>query len=405
MKINEVVARSIEDSRGKPTIEVQVDAGHDVFIATVPSGASTGVNEALELRDADGRGVLKAIENINKIIAPKLKGKDATNQKEIDELLIALDGTENKSKLGANAILGVSMAVARAGAAAAKVPLYSYLAQLSGNKNKLFIPLPMFNILNGGRHAKNGLDIQEFMIVPSKKTIAENLVLCNKIFGNLQREIEKDFDKDHLGLGDEGGFAPPIFSAEKALFLLRGASKDEGDISFALDSAASEFYENGKYVFEGQELTRSQLIDFYKELAKEFPIISFEDPFAENDWEGFKEFTNQMQGKIVIGDDLTTTNVKRIKEAHNKQAINGVLIKLNQIGTVTETINAINMTKAFGWKVAVSHRSGETMDDFIADLAVGTGADFLKAGSPAKPERMIKYQRLLQIEQELSLRK
>jgi enolase len=298
--------------------------------------------------------------------------------------------------------LGVSLAIARAGAGSKKVSLYKHLADLAGNKNKLYIPLPMFNILNGGRHAKNGLDIQEFMIVPHKKTIAENLVVCSKIFNNLKSEIEKDFGVDHLQLGDEGGFAPPITSAEKALFLIKGAVAGEKDVDFALDSAASEFYENGKYKLEGNELTRSQMIEFYKNLASEFPIISFEDAFAETDWEGFKDFTAEMEGKIVIGDDLTTTNVKIIKEAHSKKAINGVLIKLNQIGTVTETIEAINMTKSFDWKVAVSHRSGETMDNFIADLAVGTGADFLKAGSPAKPERMVKYQRLLEIENELN---
>jgi len=400
-KIKSIIAREILDSRGKPTVEVEVETEKGSYIASVASGASTGENEALELRDADGRGVQTAIKNVNEIIAPKLRGKDVLNQREIDELMIALDGTENKSKLGANAILPVSMAVARAGAAAKKVPLYKYIAELAGNKNKFFIPLPMFNILNGGRHAKNGLDIQEFMVIPHKKTIAENLVVCSKIFNNLKNEIEKDFGKDHLELGDEGGFAPPISSAEKALFLLKGASAGEADVKFALDSAASEFCKDGKYILEKNQLTRGQMIEFYKNLAGEFPIISFEDPFSETDWEGFKEFTHEMPGKIIIADDLTTTNIKKIKEAHSKLACNGVLIKLNQIGSLTETIEAVNMTKSFGWKVAVSHRSGETMDNFIADLAVGTGADFLKAGSPAKPERMVKYQRLLEIENEL----
>jgi len=402
-KIKNVVAKEIKDSRGKPTVQVEVETDKGVFIASVPSGASTGENEALELRDADGKGVLKAIENVNKIIAPRLKGKNPENQKEIDELMLDLDGTENKLKLGANAILGVSMAVCRAGAGAKKISLYRYIAELAENGSLLFIPLAMFNILNGGRHVHKDphLDIQEFMIVPGKKTIAENLVICNKIFNNLKAEIEKEFGQNHLDLGDEGGFAPPISSVERALFLLKGAVGAEKDVSFALDSAASEFYDNGKYKIEGNELTRSQTVEFYKNLSKEFPIISFEDPFAETDWEGFKEFTAEMKGKTVIGDDLTTTNVKRIKEAHNKQAINGVLIKLNQIGTVSETLDAINMTKSFGWKVAVSHRSGETTDDFIADLAVGSGADFLKAGSPAKEERMVKYNRLLQIENEL----
>ena len=403
-KIKNIKAREIKDSRGKPTVEVELETEKGIFVASVPSGASTGENEALELRDADGKGVSSAIKNVNEIIAPKLKGKDVLNQKEIDDFMIALDGTENKSKLGANAILAVSIAVCKAGAAAKKVPLYKHLADLSENKSALFIPLPMFNILNGGRHVHKEphLDIQEFMVVPHKKTIAENLVVCNKIFNNLKVEVEKDFGKENLDLGDEGGFAPPINSVERALFLLRGATEGEADVKFALDSAASEFYQNGKYILEKNELTRSQLVDFYKNLANEFPIISFEDPFSEEDWEGFKEFTSAMPGKIIIADDLTTTNIKRIKEAHNKSACNGVLIKLNQIGSVSETIEAINMTKSFKWKVAVSHRSGETMDNFIADLAVGTGADFLKSGSPAKPERMVKYQRVIEIEQELN---
>jgi len=400
-KIKSINAREVLDSRGRPTVEVEIETNAGIFKASVPSGASTGSNEALELRDADGKGVGTAIANVNEVIAPKIKGKNPENQKEIDELMIQLDGSENKAKLGANAILGVSMAVCRAGAASKKIPLYKHLAELSENKFSLFVPLPMFNILNGGRHAKNELDLQEFMIVPRKKTIAENLIICNDIFNKLKNAIKNQFSENCLELGDEGGFAPLISSAEKALFLLRGATDRHADVSFALDCAASEFYKSGKYVLEGRELTRSQMLDFYKDLTERFPIISIEDPFAEEDWQGFKEITKELPEKIIIGDDLTTTNINKIKEARNKQAINGVLIKLNQIGTVTETIEAINMTKSFCWKTAVSHRSGETMDDFIADLAVGTGADFLKAGSPAKEERMVKYQRLLQIEKEI----
>ena len=400
-KIKSIIAREILDSRGKPTVEVEVETDKGSFVDSVPSGASTGATEALELRDADGKGVAIAIKNVNEIIAPKLRGMDVLNQQAIDDLMIELDGTENKSKLGANAILAVSLAVCRAGAGAKKVPLYKHIAEISGNNERMKVPFAMFNIINGGAHAKNDLDIQEFMIVPQKKTFMESLVACNKIFNNLKNNIEKSFGAEHLQLGDEGGFAPPISTAEQALFLLKGASEGEHDIKFALDSAASEFYKNGKYVLEGNEMHREQMIEFYKNLAREFPIISFEDPFSEEDWEGFREFTKEMPDKIIIADDLTTTNIKRIKEAHNKSACNGVLIKLNQIGSVSETLAAINMTKSFGWKVAVSHRSGETMDNFIADLAVGTGADFLKAGSPAKPERMVKYQRLLEIEREL----
>jgi len=402
-KIKSIIAREIKDSRNKPTLEVELETEKGVFKASVPSGASTGINEALELRDEDGRGVLLAIKNVNEIIAPKLIGQSVINQREIDNLIIALDGTENKSKLGANAILGVSMAVCRAGATAQKMPLYKYIAEISENTEELKAPLPMFNILNGGAHAKNDLEIQEFMIVPQKKTMAENLIIGNNIFLKLKEAVRVNFGDEHLGLGDEGGFAPPISKAEQALFLIKNACEGHEDVKFALDCASSEFYKDGRYDLEGRELTRAELAEFYKELVNKFPIISIEDPFDEGDWQSFEEFTKEMGGKItIIGDDLTTTNIKRIKDAHNKSAINAVLIKLNQIGSVSETIDAINMTKSFGWKVVVSHRSGETMDNFIADLAVGAGADWLKSGSPAKEERMVKYQRVIEIEQELN---
>lgn len=402
-KIKRITAIEIKDSRNKPTVQVKVETESGVFTASVPSGASTGSNEALELRDADGKGVQTAINNVNEIIAPKLKGQSVVNQKEIDNLVLELDGTENKSKLGANAILGVSMAVARAGAAAKKMPLYRHIAELAGNNEKLFSPLPMFNIINGGAHAKNDLEIQEFMVVPQKSTMQENLILGNSIFGKLKEAVRANFGDEHLGLGDEGGFAPPIAKAEQALFLLKNATEGhENEVKFALDCAASEFYKNGKYVLEGRELTRSELLEFYKDLVARFGIISIEDPFSEDDWQGFEEFVSQMGDKLtIVGDDLTTTNIKRIKDAHGKKAINAVLIKLNQIGSVFETIEAINMTKSFGWKVIVSHRSGETLDNFIADLAVGTGANWLKSGSPAKEERMVKYQRVVEIENEL----
>ena len=404
-KIKSITAKEIKDSRGNPTISVELETDNGIFFAEVPSGASTGKNEAVELRDEDGKGVSLAIQNVNKMIAPKLKGKDVINQKEIDDLMIGLDGTENKSKLGANAILGVSMAVCRAGAAFKKVPLYQYISELSGfriHNSEFRIPFAMFNILNGGAHAKNGLDIQEFMVIPQKKTFIENLVLCNKIFGNLKENIEKSFGKDHLELGDEGGFAPPVSNTEQALFLLKNAVGVETDVKFALDCASSEFYKDGKYNIDDRELTKTELLEFYESLINNFQIISIEDPFSEEDWQGFEEILKQLGQKIlIVGDDLTTTNIKRIKEAHNKSACNGVILKLNQIGTVFETIEASNLAKSFGWKTIVSHRSGETMDNFIADFAVGTGADFIKSGSPAKEERMVKYKRLLEIEQEL----
>lgn len=403
-KIKNITGRQIKDSRGKPTIEVELETEKGVFIASVPSGASTGENEALELRDIDGRGVFKAIENINRIIAPQVKGKNPENQKEIDELMIALDGTENKSKLGANAILGVSMVVCRAGAGAKKFPLYHHIAELAGFKiqdSRFKIPLPMFNILEGGKHVhlQTHLDVQEFIIVPQKKTFAENLVVCNRVFQRLKDLIEKNYG--FAGLGDEGGFALAVPKTEQALYLLKSAGTDEG-VKIALDCAASQFYKEGKYQLEGREMTKTELLEFYTSLINNFPIISIEDPFSEEDWQGFELITRHLGEKIIIiGDDLTTTNIGRIKEAHNKSACNGVILKLNQIGTVSETIEASILAKSFGWKTIVSHRSGETMDDFITDLAVGLGADFLKAGSPAKPERMVKYNRLLEIEKEL----
>lgn len=409
-KIKKIVAREIKDSRGMPTVEVVLETEQGEFLASVPSGASTGENEALELRDADGRGVTTAIENVNEIIAPKLKGKNPENQKEIDELMIELDGTDNKSKLGANAILGVSIAVCRAGAATKKISLYRHIADLSGNDPPLVVPLAMFNILEGGVHTDDKTDTatQEFMVVPKKRTFAENLVSCNKIFNNLKNVLEENFGKEKIEMGFEGGFATPIKKTEQALFSLKGAIGDE-DCGIALDVAASEFYKNGKYNLDGKELTRAELLEFYKDMLKEFclpdgrqSIISIEDPFAQEDWNGFEDIIRQVgDNVIIVGDDLTTTNVKIIKDAHNKKACNGVILKVNQIGTVTETIEAGNLAKSFGWKTIVSHRSGETMDSFISDLAVGIGADFLKAGSPAKPERMVKYNRLLEIEQEI----
>jgi len=408
-KIKNIIAREIKDSRGNPTIEVELETDKGSFVASVPSGASTGGNEALELRDADGKGVLTVIKNVNEILAPKLKGKDVLDQKEIDRTMIELDGTENKSKLGANAILAISMAVCRAGAAASfakasagqakKIPLYKHISELSGMDYK--IPLPMFNLFEGGVHTdrETGMSVQEFMIVPQKKTMPENLVLCNKIYKDLKEVIEKNYG--NLPMGFEGGIEAPFAKTEQALYSFKAAVGKE-DVKIALDVAASEFYKNGKYVFEGRELTRSELLEIYKDFVNNFPIISIEDPYAEEDWQGFESIMRQLGSKItIVGDDLTTTNVKRIKEAHNKLACNGVILKINQIGTISETIEACNLAKSYGWKTIVSHRSGETMDNFIADLAVGLGADYLKAGSPAKEERMVKYQRLLEIEQEL----
>lgn len=404
-KVKDIIAREIKDSRGNPTVEVELETEKGSFIASVPSGASTGMAEALELRDQDGKGVFDAIKNVNKIIALKLKNHNVEEQAKIDKLLIELDGTENKSKMGANAILAVSMAVCRAGALAKKIPLYQYIAILAGVGGLLKIPLASFNILEGGVHAKNNLDIQEFMVVPQKKSFAENLMTGSKTFQNLKEILVKNYGGNANIMGDEGGFAPPISSTQQALFLLKNAIKKQ-DIKITIDCAASQFYKNGKYYLDGKEFTRSALLDFYKEIINIFPIIFIEDPFAEDDWEGFRQITKELSSKIsVIGDDLTTTNIKKIKEAHNKLACNGVILKLNQIGTVSETIEAAKLAKSFSWKTIVSHRSGETMDDFISDLAVGIGADFIKSGSPTKEERMVKYSRLLEIEKELIIRR
>jgi len=343
-----------------------------------------------------------AIKNVNEIITPKLKGLYPKNQNEIDELMIKLDGTKNKSKLGANAILAVSMAVCRAGAASKKIPLYQHVADLAGILSPLSLPFAGFNILEGGVHANNDLEIQEFMIVPQKRTFRENLVLVNKIFQNLKEILVKNYGNE-IKIGDEAGFAPQISKTEQALFLLKNAIGENQDVKIAIDCAASQFYNNGKYLLEDKEFTRTGLLDFYKDLAQRFHIIFIEDPFDQDDWEGFKEITKTLSPKItIVGDDLTTTNIKRIKEAYNKFACNGIILKLNQIGTVSETIEAAKLAKSFGWKTIVSHRSGETLDDFIADLAVGVEADFIKSGSPAKEERMVKYNRLLEIEDDLS---
>jgi len=414
-KIKSIIAREIKDSRGNPTIEVELETERGSFVASVPSGASTGKNEALELRDADGKGVQNAISNVNDIIAPKLKGKDPENQKEIDDLMIVLDGTENKSKLGANAILAVSIAVCRAGAGVKKIPLYRHVADLAGLGTSLVIPKAMFNILEGGVHTnrETGLRVQETMIVPQKKTMAENLIVCNKVFNNLKKNLKESFNPPSGGepeLGFEGGFEAPFSKVEQALYAVKNAIGGE-DTKIALDCAASQYFSaqggpasgwNGRYHIDGRELNRAELLEFYEDLAGRFPVISIEDPFSEDDWQGFESIVRQMKDRVfIIGDDLTTTNIKKIKEAHNKNACNGVILKLNQIGTVSETIEAANLAKSFGWKTIISHRSGETMDDFIADFAVGLSTDFIKSGSPAKEERMVKYSRLLEIEQEI----
>lgn len=408
--IEHVEAREILDSRGNPTVEVEVTlSGEAVGRAAVPSGASTGSREALELRDGDkarygGKGVLQAVENVNETINRELVDRNALHQAEIDQLLIELDGTPNKSKLGANAMLGVSMAVARAAAETVKQPLYRYL----GGVNATILPVPMMNIINGGAHADNTIDIQEFMIVPvGAYSFSEALRWGAEIFHTLRKVLaERNLA---TGVGDEGGFAPNLKSAAEALDLITHAIELAGyntkdQVKLALDVAASEFYQNGFYDMtgEGKKLNREQMVDYLAELANQYPIISIEDGMAEGDWDGWKLLTEKLGDKVqLVGDDLYVTNPAILQEGIEKGIANSILIKLNQIGTLSETLSAINMAHQAGYTTVISHRSGETEDSFIADLAVAVNAGQIKTGSLCRSERIAKYNQLLRIEQEL----
>lgn len=407
-KIKLIRAREILDSRGNPTIEVELITDLGNFLASVPSGASKGKYEAVELRNKDGRGVLKAVNNVNKIIAPKLKGEDVRNQKKIDQILIKLDGTKNKSKLGANSILGVSMAVSRAAAKAKNLPLWQYISQLFEIRSRTELPKACFNVIEGGVHAGNELDFQEFMIVPQIKPFSKALLVASEIYQELKNIIKQKYIDLAINLGDEGGFAPPVRAPEEAIELILKAAKNLGyqnEMAIILDVAASQFYLKGNYQMRIGTFTKEGLLNYYLDLIQKYPIIGLEDPFAEEDWEGWQDFNAKckMQNAklLVIGDDLTATNPQRIKMAYKKKACNAIILKPNQIGTVSETIEAAKLAKSFGWKIMVSHRSGETCDDFISDLAVGISADFIKAGAPARGERVAKYNRLLEIEKEI----
>jgi len=409
--IEKLWAMEILDSRGNPTIRVFVSlAGGITASASVPSGASTGENEAVELRDGDkkrygGKGVLKAVNNVNRIIAPEIIGKNAASQTEIDRIMIALDGTPNKGKLGANAILGVSMAVAKSAAVSAGLPIYAYL----GGAGAVRIPVPMMNILNGGKHADNSVDFQEFMVMPlGAPNFAEALRYGAETFHALKAILKK---KGYAtAVGDEGGFAPNLKSNDEACDVIVEAIKAADykpgkDVAIALDPAASSFYEKGKYVLSksGQGTkTSSEMTDLYKKWTEKYPIVSIEDGLAEDDWAGFKEHTKRLGGKIqIVGDDLYVTNTRFITRGIKERASNAVLIKLNQIGTVTETIEAIDMCRKAGWGFVISHRSGETEDTFMADFAVAMGGGQIKTGSACRSERIAKYNRLLEIESEL----
>lgn len=418
LPITDIYAREILDSRGNPTIEVEVLAG-DEFCgrAAVPSGASTGQFEALELRDIeeryDGLGVEMAVDHVNARIAPVIIGMNIFDQAEIDELLIQLDGTKDKSNLGANALLGVSMAVARAGAASLGLPLYAYL----GGVNAKRLPVPMMNIINGGKHADNSIDIQEFMILPvGASSFKEGLCMCAEVYHTLKKLL-KDAGFS-TAVGDEGGFAPNLPDAKAALRWIKNAVEKAGyqtgkDICFALDIAATELYDQKfkKYVFEGEKTEQGEavvrsaeeLIDYYEELLEEFPIVSLEDPLDEEDWDGWELLTTRLGLNVqLVGDDLFVTNTKRLQKGIQRKAANAILIKVNQIGTLTEAFDAIEMAKTSGYRTIISHRSGETVDSFIADLAVAFNAGQIKTGAPCRSERVEKYNQLLRIEERLA---
>ncbi len=408
--IIDVFGREILDSRGNPTIEVEVVLEDGtVGKAGVPSGASTGAFEAIELRDGDkkrfgGKGVLKAVDNVNDIIAPELEGMDATDQLEIDKLLLELDGTPNKSKLGANAILGVSLAVAKAAAEVAGLPFYQHL----GGVNAKELPVPMMNILNGGKHADNNVDIQEFMIMPvGADSFATALQWGAEVFHALKSVLAAD--GLNTAVGDEGGFAPNLKSNEEAIQYIVRAIEKAGrrpgeDVALALDTAATELFQDGKYVFKGEGVTRDvdQMIEFYGNIIAKYPVVSLEDTLAEEDWDGWVKLTAALGKKVqLVGDDLFVTNTERLSKGIVRGAANSVLIKLNQIGTLTETLDAIEMAKRAGWTAVVSHRSGETEDTTIADLVVAVNAGQIKTGAPSRSERVAKYNQLLRIEEGL----
>jgi len=418
MSIKKFHARQIFDSRGNPTVEVDVHTEQGLFRAAVPSGASTGIYEAIELRDNVkteylGKGVNIAVKNVNEIIAPKIIGKDVTKQEELDNFLIALDGTENKGKLGANAILGVSLAVCKAGAAAKGVPLYKHIADLAGNKN-LLLPVPAFNVINGGSHAGNKLAMQEFMILPiGASSFSEAMRMGAEVYHHLKNIIKDKYGQDATNVGDEGGFAPNIQENKEGLELLKAAIAKAGytdKVKIGMDVAASEFFKDGKYDLDfktknndGKFLkTGDELIGLYKEFVKDFPVISIEDPFDQDDWAHYAKLTADIGKDVqIVGDDLLVTNPKRIKQAIETKACNALLLKVNQIGTVSESIQACKLAQEAGWGVMVSHRSGETEDTFIADLVVGLGTGEIKTGAPCRSERLAKYNQLLRIEEEL----
>lgn len=426
-KILDVKAREILDSRGNPTVEADIITEHGLFRAAVPSGASTGIYEALELRDNDnkrylGKGVLKAVDNIHTIIRPALIGRDATHQAELDKLMVEeLDGTKNewgwcKQKIGANAILAVSLALARAGAHAKKVPLYQYIAELAGNRTDRFVlPVPAFNVINGGKHAGNKLAMQEFMLLPvGAKNFREAMQLGTEVYHNLKKVIQSKYGLDATNVGDEGGFAPNIQDNKEGLNLCIEAIEKAGHtgkVKLGMDVAASEFFgEDQKYDLDfktknndgSKKLDSKQLTELYISFAENYPIISIEDPFDQDDWDGYKAMTERIGEKVqIVGDDLLVTNPTRVQKAIDGKTCNALLLKVNQIGSLTESIQAAKLSQSAGWGVMVSHRSGETEDNFIGDLVVGLGVGEIKTGAPCRSERLAKYNQIMRIEEEL----
>ncbi|KAJ7393264.1 phosphopyruvate hydratase [Desmophyllum pertusum] len=416
--VSKILAREIFDSRGNPSVEVDIVTSKGSFRAAVPSGASTGIHEALELRDQDpkrflGKGVLKAVENVNKVIGPALiaKNVDVTKQEEVDQLMLDLDGTDNKSKLGANAILGVSLAVCKAGAAHKGVSLYRHIADLAGNK-EVILPVPAFNVINGGSHAGNKLAMQEFMLLPTgASSFCEAMRMGAEIYQTLKKVVKEKYGIDAVNVGDEGGFAPNIQDNREGLELLKVAIAKAGytdKIKIGMDVAASEFYKDGKYDLDFKNpnsdpkkwITGEELSAMYQDFIANYPVVSIEDAFDQDHWDAWTQLTKSVSIQIV-GDDLTVTNPKRIQVAVDKKACNCLLLKVNQIGSVTESINACKLAQSNGWGVMVSHRSGETEDTFIADLVVGLCAGQIKTGAPCRSERLAKYNQLLRIEEEL----
>jgi enolase len=401
--IKNIRAREILDSRGNPTVEVSLFSGKGTFVSSVPSGASTGSYEAKELRDGgeryNGKGVLKAVENVNNVIAPLLQDKEIEPEV-LDNLILEKDGTKDKSSLGANAILGVSMCLYRAAAKEKEQSLFSYISVKNSFEKSM--PTPCFNLINGGAHGSGGGSFQEFMVVSEKNTFSKNLEKSVAIFARLKQTISKKYGPSSLNIGDEGGLVPTTNSTEEILGLFDEILKSN-DTSLLIDVAATEFFTNGFYNLDSAKKTKEEMIDFYEKIIKDNKIIGLEDPLEEGDFEGWSDLLKKLPDIMVVGDDLLTTNTERMRKAKERNACNAMILKINQIGTVTEAIKAVKLAKEYNWKIIVSHRSGETNDDFIADFAVGIGADYIKAGAPQRGERVAKYNRLLQIEKLLNI--